>query len=67
MHGNKFRELIISNLVANAYLTNINFPASFLTSSTSFQDSFKVFLVSEDSGIELVFDVNAGELLEESR
>ena len=67
MHVNKLRELIISDLVTTAYLTNINFPASCLTVSTSFQDSFKVFLVVEDNGIKSVFDVNTGEVLEESQ
>ena len=47
--------------IDNAYLTNIIFPASILTGSISFQDSFKVLLVSDDKEIETVFIATDGE------
>ena len=42
--------------VTCAYLINIAFPASVLTGSTSFQDSFKVFLVFRDRDMETVLN-----------
>ena len=67
MYGKSVRRINIPIAVIKAYLTNIALPASILTGSTSFQDSFKVFFVSGDKETETGFNPTAGKLLEDPR